>query len=159
MSDSDSDGDVPTLAQVDGAELAAAAARAAARNAGAGGAGAGAADAGRPKVPVTIVTGFLGSGKTTLLNYILTEKHGYRIAVIENEFGEEIGVEKLIAKDGVSGDTFDEFYELNNGCICCSVRDNLVNTLEALLKRRFVPASLWCWHFLADARIVAQRPL
>ena len=96
------------------------------------------ADAGkaRPKVPVTVVTGFLGSGKTTLLNYILTEKHGHRIAVIENEFGEEIGIESLVAKNGTDGETFEEFYELSNGCICCSVRDDLVNTLEMLLKRR-----------------------
>ena len=64
----------------------------------------------RKSVPVTIVTGFLGSGKTTLLNYILTAKHGKRIAVIENEFGDEIGVESLIAKDGANGEWFDEFF-------------------------------------------------
>ncbi|CAK4657255.1 hypothetical protein LEN26_020624 [Aphanomyces euteiches] len=87
-------------------------------------------------VPVTILTGFLGSGKTTLLNYILTQNHGKRIAVIENEFGEEIGVESLIARDGADGETFADFYELSNGCICCSVRDDLVATLENLLTRR-----------------------
>lgn len=87
-------------------------------------------------VPVTIITGFLGSGKTTLLNYILTAHHGKRIAVIENEFGEEIGVESLIAKDGANGEFFDEFFSLGNGCICCSVRDDLVNTLERLLERK-----------------------
>ncbi|KAF0701710.1 Aste57867_7876 [Aphanomyces stellatus] len=87
-------------------------------------------------VPVTILTGFLGSGKTTLLNYILTQNHGKRIAVIENEFGEEIGVESLIARDGADGETFADFYELSNGCICCSVRDDLVTTLEELLTRR-----------------------
>ena len=84
----------------------------------------------RKSVPVTIVTGFLGSGKTTLLNYILTAKHGKRIAVIENEFGDEIGVESLIAKDGANGEWFDEFFSLGNGCICCSVKDDSVNTLE-----------------------------
>ena len=90
----------------------------------------------RKSVPVTIVTGFLGSGKTTLLNYILTAKHGKRIAVIENEFGDEIGVESLIAKDGANGEWFDEFFSLGNGCICCSVKDDLVNTLERLLERK-----------------------
>ncbi|KAF1320971.1 Cobalamin synthesis protein, partial [Globisporangium splendens] len=87
-------------------------------------------------VPVTILSGFLGAGKTTLLRYILTANHGKRIAVIENEFGEEIGVENLIAKDGANGQVFDDFYELSNGCVCCSVRDDLVNTLEKLLTRR-----------------------
>mmetsp|Transcript_12159 Transcript_12159/g.15759 ORF Transcript_12159/g.15759 Transcript_12159/m.15759 type:complete len:380 (+) Transcript_12159:39-1178(+) len=92
----------------------------------------------RRSCPVTIVTGFLGSGKTTLLNYILTDpNHGQRIAVVENEFGEQIGVERLVAKDGKGGtvDLDDLFVELSNGCICCAVKDNLVTTLEGLLKR------------------------
>ena len=86
--------------------------------------------------PVTIITGFLGAGKTTLLNHILTAQHGKRIAVIENEFGDEIGVESLIAKNGADGEWFEEFFELGNGCICCSVKDDLINTLERLLERR-----------------------
>ncbi len=88
------------------------------------------------KIPITIITGFLGSGKTTLLNYILKEKHGKRIAVIENEFGEEIGIESLIARDGNDGEVFEEFFELGNGCICCSVKGELVVTVEKLLKRK-----------------------
>lgn len=87
-------------------------------------------------IPVTILSGFLGAGKTTLLKYILSVFHGKRIAVIENEFGEEIGVESLVAKDSAGGNVMDGFYELSNGCVCCSVRDDLVNTLEKLLERR-----------------------
>ncbi|KAI9908804.1 hypothetical protein PsorP6_003289 [Peronosclerospora sorghi] len=89
-----------------------------------------------PSIPVTILSGFLGAGKTTMLQYILSETHGKRIAVIENEFGEEIGVESLVAKNGTDGQVMDGFYELSNGCVCCSVRDDLVNTLEKLLERR-----------------------
>ncbi len=82
------------------------------------------------KVPVTVLTGFLGSGKTTLLNYILTENHGKRIAVIENEFG-EIGVDN----DLVIG-AEEEIFEMNNGCICCTVRGDLIRILGNLMKRR-----------------------
>ena len=88
-----------------------------------------------PPIPVTIVTGFLGAGKSTLLNYILTERHGMRIAVVENEFGEGVGVESLIVKDGLGGKAIDGYYELANGCVCCTARDDLVATMEALLSR------------------------
>lgn len=82
------------------------------------------------KVPVTILTGFLGAGKTTLLNRILNERHGERIAVIENEFG-EIGIdnELLVHSDG------EQIVEMNNGCICCTVRGDLVRILGDLRAR------------------------
>lgn len=83
-------------------------------------------------IPVTILTGFLGSGKTTLLNYLLRENHGKRIAVIENEFSQGLGIEGMIAKSGISGQDLEGFFELNNGCICCTVKDSLLTTLEQL---------------------------
>jgi G3E family GTPase len=82
------------------------------------------------RIPVTILTGFLGAGKTTLLNRILTEKHGLRIAVIENEFG-EVGIDHELV---ISTD--EELFEMNNGCICCTVRGDLIRILGNLLKRR-----------------------
>jgi len=81
-------------------------------------------------IPVTVITGFLGAGKTTLLNRILTEKHGKRIAVIENEFG-EIGIDHQLV---IQSD--EEIFELNNGCICCRVRGDLIRILAKLRQRR-----------------------
>lgn len=81
-------------------------------------------------IPVTILTGFLGAGKTTLLNRILTENHGKRIAVIENEYG-EIGIDHELVIN-----TDEEIFEMNNGCICCTVRGDLIRILHGLLKRR-----------------------
>ena len=68
-------------------------------------------------IPVSLLTGFLGSGKTTLLNHILTSNHGKRIAVIENEFSEGLGIESMIAKSGVNGEDISNFFELPNGCV------------------------------------------
>lgn len=81
-------------------------------------------------IPVTILTGFLGAGKTTLLNRILTEQHGRKLAVIENEFG-EIGIDHELV---VTSE--EELFEMNNGCICCSVRGDLIRVLGRLIKRK-----------------------
>jgi G3E family GTPase len=82
------------------------------------------------RIPVTVLTGYLGAGKTTLLNRILSEDHGQRFAVIVNEFG-EIGIDNdLIIGAG------EEVFEMNNGCVCCTVRGDLIRIIEGLLKRR-----------------------
>jgi len=82
------------------------------------------------KIPVTVLTGYLGAGKTTLLNRILSEQHGKKYAVIVNEFG-EIGIDNdlIIGAD-------EEVFEMNNGCICCTVRGDLVRILDGLMKRK-----------------------
>ncbi len=82
------------------------------------------------KVPVTVLTGYLGAGKTTLLNRILSEDHGQKFAVIVNEFG-EIGIDNDLV---VGAD--EEVFEMNNGCICCTVRGDLIRIVEGLMKRR-----------------------
>src|SRR6188768_3306038 len=80
-------------------------------------------------IPVTVLTGYLGAGKTTLLNRILSESHGKKYAVIVNEFG-EIGIDNDLI---VESD--EEIYEMNNGCVCCTVRGDLIRVVEGLMKR------------------------
>ncbi|XP_047322044.1 COBW domain-containing protein 1 [Impatiens glandulifera] len=87
-------------------------------------------------VGVTVITGYLGAGKSTLVNYILSTQHGKRIAVILNEFGEEIGVERAMINEGDEGALVEEWVELANGCICCTVKHSLVQALEQLVQRK-----------------------
>ena len=82
-------------------------------------------------IPATIVTGFLGSGKTTLLKRVLTEAHGQKIAVIENEFGEENIDNEILVQDST-----EQIIQLNNGCVCCSIREDLRTTLADLAEKR-----------------------
>lgn len=82
------------------------------------------------RTPVTVLTGYLGAGKTTLLNRILSERHGRRYAVIVNEFG-ELGIDNDLVV-GVE----EEVFEMNNGCVCCTVRGDLIRIITGLMKRR-----------------------
>ncbi|CAK9053408.1 COBW domain-containing protein 1 (Cobalamin synthase W domain-containing protein 1) [Durusdinium trenchii] len=87
------------------------------------------------RIPVTVLTGVLGAGKTTLLRYILEKPHGYRVAVIQNEFSEEMGMEAPLFTDA-NGDTIKDVYELPNGCLCCSAKDGLIGMLDVLLEHK-----------------------
>ncbi|MBV8261644.1 MAG: GTP-binding protein, partial [Paraburkholderia sp.] len=82
-------------------------------------------------IPVTILTGFLGSGKTTLLKRILNEKHGMKIAVIENEFGEENIDNEILVQDST-----EQIIQMSNGCICCTIRGDLARVLGDLAQQK-----------------------
>jgi G3E family GTPase len=82
-------------------------------------------------IPATILTGFLGSGKTTLLKRVLTEAHGQKIAVIENEFGDENIDNEILVQD-----SREQIIQLNNGCVCCTIREDLRTTLADLAEKK-----------------------
>ncbi|KAF9454853.1 CobW domain-containing protein [Macrolepiota fuliginosa MF-IS2] len=119
-----SDDDVPTLIQHDSAVLVPADPELAPRS----------------RVPLTIICGFLGAGKSTLLKYILTKQHGYRIAVIMNEFGDTADIEakaiNISSPDDPAAEQSEEFLELPNGCLCCSIKDTGAAAIEKLMQRK-----------------------
>ncbi|KAJ7212265.1 CobW/HypB/UreG, nucleotide-binding domain-containing protein [Mycena pura] len=88
------------------------------------------------KVPLTIICGFLGAGKSTLLKRILTEQHGFRIAVIMNEFGDTADIEAKTINVASEGGESEEFLELANGCLCCSIKDTGIAAIEKLMQRK-----------------------
>ena len=108
----------------------------------------------RGRVPCSVVTGFLGAGKTTLVNRILRSGHGKRVAVVENEFG-EVGIDAGLVEGAVRAK--EEIIELSNGCVCCSVRGDLVRVLKQLLAREVPPDHILVETTgLADPAPVAQ---
>ncbi len=109
------------------------------------------------RIPVTVLTGFLGSGKTTLVNHILANNQGKKFAVIENEFG-DVGVDDELIGKGLYGEAEEEIVELMNGCVCCTVRADLVKVLKKLLieQKRPMSAILIETTGLADPAPVAQ---
>ncbi len=102
------------------------------------------------QIPVTVLTGYLGAGKTTLLQRILSENHGRRFAVVVNEFG-EIGIDSDLVVDAE-----EEVYSMNNGCVCCSVRGDLIRILSGLVKRRDLDGILLETTGLADPSPIIQ---
>ncbi|KAJ7163357.1 CobW domain-containing protein [Mycena filopes] len=88
------------------------------------------------RVPLTIICGFLGAGKSTLLKRILTEQHGFRIAVIMNEFGDTADIEAKTINVASEGEESEEFLELANGCLCCSIKDTGIAAIEKLMQRK-----------------------
>jgi len=104
----------------------------------------------KPRIPVTILTGFLGAGKTTLLNYILKQQHEYKFAVIVNEVG-EIGIDGQLVENAK-----EEIVQMNNGCLCCTVRKDLVKSVQGLVKRGGFDYILIETTGIADPAPVAQ---
>jgi len=104
----------------------------------------------KPRIPVTILTGFLGAGKTTLLNYILQQQHGYKFAIIVNEMG-EIGIDSQLVENAK-----EEIVTMNNGCLCCTVRKDLVKSVQLLIKRGGFDYLLIETTGIADPAPVAQ---
>ena len=104
----------------------------------------------KPRIPVTILTGFLGAGKTTLLNYILQQQHGYKFAIIVNEMG-EIGIDSQLVEN-----SREEILQMNNGCVCCTVRKDLVKSIQLLLRRGGFDYILIETTGIADPAPVAQ---
>ena len=104
----------------------------------------------KPRIPVTILTGFLGAGKTTLLNYILQQQHGYKFAIIVNEMG-EIGIDGQLVENAK-----EEIVQMNNGCVCCTVRKDLVKSVQGLIKRGGFDYILIETTGIADPAPVAQ---
>lgn len=93
-------------------------------------------DSSDQRVGVILITGFLGSGKSTLIRRILTENHGLRVVVVENEFGDNAKVEEAIVTQGVGSNALEEFIELPNGCICCAAQDDLTDALTRLIDQK-----------------------
>ena len=104
----------------------------------------------KPRIPVSILTGFLGAGKTTLLNYILQQQHGYKFAIIVNEVG-KIGIDGQLVENAK-----EEVVQMNNGCICCTVRKDLVKSVQKLIKRGGFDYLLIETTGIADPAPVAQ---
>jgi G3E family GTPase len=109
-----------------------------------------ATDTPQKRIPVSVLTGFLGAGKTTLLNYILSQQHGYKFAVIVNEIG-KIGIDGALVENAK-----DEVIEMKNGCVCCSIRKDLIESVVALIKRGGFDYILIETTGIADPEPVAQ---
>ena len=114
-----------------------------------------------PLTGITVVTGFLGAGKTTLVNHVLSADHGYRVAVILNEFGADIGVEKMLVTENPNGETVvdEDWVEMNNGCVCCTVKGSLIQTIDSLLEKRAASGSRFDFILLETTGLADPGPV